>query len=498
MKPPSGTKSSSAIWILLAAIGLFYISTIRPGLDWDGDNSMYIHHAKNIVEGRSYDDTGYIVNPASPGIGPRTYPPVFPLLLTPVYWAAGLNYDLMKMVTIIFFILSLYSIYLNFKGELPTIYNFLIICLIGFNYYLWDFKDRIMSDLPFLFFTYTSMYLASRCLSINTKQWNSYFVAFLAGLFLYLSYGTRSIGIAILPAIVLSEIINTKRITAKTITIVLTFFALAFVQNLFFHAEGSEGSYLDRFFFDTANIYHNSIIYLRDFFEYFKNGYSNALNKIIFITFSIFSFLGFVIRARRFKLHEIYFTIYLTIILIWPGNQGKRLLIPLLPLYIFYFFFFFHTIEKSTLKSKRWEKAGYVVVAAIISSIFMSYGLLYHKNGMKPIKYGIHKDQSVELFNYIKNNTTKNDVIIFRKPRALALMTGRSSACYHTAENDSDLWNFFQNIGATYIVEDHFNSNFTRSFNNFIARNKKKLTLVFTNNDFNIYKIFNNGTDVSG
>ena len=352
VKTVPGSKFDYAIWILLAAIGLFFVLTIRPGLNWDGDNSMYIHHAKNIVEKIAYNDTGYIVNPSNPGIGPSTYPPVFPMLLASVYWAAGLNFYAMKVMTVVVFIFALFSIYLNFKNELPTVYNLAIIGTIGFNYYFWDFKDQILSDLPFLFFSYFCMYLVPLSLSIDTKRWESYGAAFLAGLFLYLSYGTRSIGIALLPAIVISGFVNDKKIKRQTITIFATFFVLAVVQNLFFHKDGSEGSYIDSFFLDADTIYSNFFIYLKGFYEYFQNGYSDVLNKFIFLFLTIFSFFGFIIRSRKFGIHEIFYVVYIAIILIWPENQGKRFLIPLLPLYLFYGFYFLYTVEKVVLNSE--------------------------------------------------------------------------------------------------------------------------------------------------
>ena len=76
---------------LILAIGLFYLSTIRDGHDWDGDHSMYIQHARNIVEGSDYRESGYIFNPSCPSWGPESYPPVFPLLLSPLYRLYGLN-----------------------------------------------------------------------------------------------------------------------------------------------------------------------------------------------------------------------------------------------------------------------------------------------------------------------------------------------------------------------------------------------------------------------
>jgi hypothetical protein len=76
---------------VVAMVGVFYLVTIREGHRWGGDFSMYIHHAKNIVEGIDYRDTGYIYNPFYPSLGPKTYPPVFPLLLSPIYKWFGLK-----------------------------------------------------------------------------------------------------------------------------------------------------------------------------------------------------------------------------------------------------------------------------------------------------------------------------------------------------------------------------------------------------------------------
>lgn len=59
--------------------------TIRPGQPWGDDFAMYILHAKNIASGKAYTDTGYIPNPGYAVLGPAAYPPLFPLVLSPVY-----------------------------------------------------------------------------------------------------------------------------------------------------------------------------------------------------------------------------------------------------------------------------------------------------------------------------------------------------------------------------------------------------------------------------
>ena len=62
--------------------------------------------------------------------------------------------------------------------------------IIGLNYFFWDFKDDIMSDLPFLFFTYSFFYLAEITYDEKYNLKDTILLSLANGIFLYLSYGT--------------------------------------------------------------------------------------------------------------------------------------------------------------------------------------------------------------------------------------------------------------------------------------------------------------------
>ena len=141
-------------WLLIASItitSIFYFASIRPGHNWGGDFSMYIHHTKNIVEDIPYQETGYIYNENYPALSPRYYPPIFPLLLAPVYAHSGLNLAPMKVEIILIFILFLIVYSLSFRDQTPHLYRSIAVLIIGFNPIFWDFKDNILSDFPFYF-----------------------------------------------------------------------------------------------------------------------------------------------------------------------------------------------------------------------------------------------------------------------------------------------------------------------------------------------------------
>lgn len=63
-----------------------------------GDQAQYMMHARALVEGGSYSETGYIFTRYSPYVGPTVYPPGFPLTLAPVLLLLGPNEAAMKLV----------------------------------------------------------------------------------------------------------------------------------------------------------------------------------------------------------------------------------------------------------------------------------------------------------------------------------------------------------------------------------------------------------------
>ena len=113
-------KLNTVVLSTIILVGIFHLTTIRPGHEWGGDFSMYIHHAKNIVEGNQYQNTGYIFNPSFPSLAPRSYPFIFPLLLSPVYKLFALDLMIMKIEVSLFF-LFFYLSFSSFSGK-----NFLL------------------------------------------------------------------------------------------------------------------------------------------------------------------------------------------------------------------------------------------------------------------------------------------------------------------------------------------------------------------------------------
>ena len=135
---------------LLGIIALFHVLTIRNGQGWGDDWAQYVAHAKNLAEGKPYDETGYIYNEAA-RYAPRIYPPGFPLLLAPIYALRGLDLEALKIPVIVSLIGTLImfaALATRWDGAASAL---IATALAGFHPFFRDFKNHILSDLPFAF-----------------------------------------------------------------------------------------------------------------------------------------------------------------------------------------------------------------------------------------------------------------------------------------------------------------------------------------------------------
>lgn len=472
------------LWLLAGVIllGVFYFSTIRPGHHWGDDFSMYINHAKNLAEGVDYKKTGYLYNPQLPLLGPKTYPPVFPLMLAPVYKFWGMNFGAMKSELIVIFLLSLLAIYLAFKRALTWPYLVALPGLIGLNPYLWDMKDSVISDAPFLLFVYLSIFLINRLINRADDRDRNLSDVIVVSLAVYLAYGTRSLGLLLLPSMLIVEVFKFRRLPLFAIKVICLTGVLIVAQNLFFH---SDSAYADHFHLQLSAIPRNLASYLR----WFSEIWAGDLNK--FIRFGILAMLmgltaiGYLLRLKKgLTVFEVFPILYLSPLIILPLGVEPRYLVPVMPLCLF---FAFRGLKELT----GWLGVESLAFALVVVVMLTAYAAQYRKQEYGPVREGVAKVESQQFFDFVKTKTGPDDVIIFRKPRALALFTGRKASAWHQPADDRELWNYFQQIKANYAVvgpvslepEDQ------AYLRRFIAKYPAQFEEVYSNSDFHVFKI---------
>src|SRR5208283_2771929 len=129
----SRMKNRLVVPVMAAAFGVFlfaYVAAqLTPGVHAQGtDWAMYVTHARNIVKGLPYTQSGYVFQPESTTeVGANSYPSGYPLLLAPFYAIFGLNIKIFKLLDLAFLVLSLWPAYLYARRTLPQIDCLLLI-----------------------------------------------------------------------------------------------------------------------------------------------------------------------------------------------------------------------------------------------------------------------------------------------------------------------------------------------------------------------------------
>ena len=487
--------------VIIAMVALFYLSTMRPGHQWGDDFGLYVLHARNIVNGDSYDETAYLHNPLYGLIGPRAYPPILPLALAPVYKWFGFNATVMKIAVCTFFFAVLWVLYSTYRMQLPWPYATGLIVLLGLNPYFYDFKDEIISDFPFMFFVWGALYAMQRRYHIADRNTFSGSVSYglLVGTCMYLAYGTRVIGAVLLVSLVVYELVRYKKLSWFAITALFVAGTLIAIQGTLLSNIGS--GYLDLFKQNTTrDIAHlflaNIMSYLVSLSTFLDNGHSKVIKIAFFIMVSLLAVLG--LRRRiddGISVLEVFLFLYVVALVISPV-QAFRYLFPIIPIYFLYACI--GAIEIRSLTSRAGLQYVPVILAALVA---VSYASKYVTLDYGPMQEGIARQESTELFQYIHSHTKPDDVIIFRKPRALALLTGRRVSIYpmpvqHADSSDGEAWKYFHAIGARYLVVgatawarnpiDLRDIEWERTF---AANCKQRCEAVFSNGDFQVYEL---------
>jgi 4-amino-4-deoxy-L-arabinose transferase-like glycosyltransferase len=481
--PEAGLKTdlekTTIILVLILAVGVFYTATFRRGNNPGGDFAQYILHAKNIVECRPYADTGYIYNQHYPGLGPRSYPPVLPLMLAPVYGTFGLNLTPMKILMVFFFILSLAFVAAFAWRALPFRDTLAVVLIVGMNPFFWNFKDDVVSDIPFLFFFSLFLWLTERRSEAQIKGAGPGLGGgILCGAVMALAFGTRTIGIALPLVLCISELYRSRKINLFTIVACAVFLVLAAVQGVSFPGGGS---YLDQFRGLTPGVvFHNAMLYADAMIKFWDNGSAawGFLRYPVFLAFLVPACLGYLSRLKKPGPAEWFPVVYLPMVLLWPTPQGARFLIPIFPLFLFWAFLGLERLRRSLLRNTAF---GIVLIA-----VASTYAAKYSTLNFGPIPGGMTDAKRMNCLAFIRSRSQKTDVFICDEPRFLALIAGRRATSYFIPESDAAFWNFASDVRANYLV---VGPDEPGPILGLVARHGEGLMPVYDRGGFTVYKI---------
>jgi hypothetical protein len=490
------TRKSLVLASLIVALGALHLATLRQGQEWGDDFSLYVAHARNLAEGRPYADTGYVYNRADPILSPRTYPPMFPLLLVPVYLVWGMNLTAMKIWGVLLFMALLGVLALLMRERLPFHYVIGCLTLFALNPYIWQQKDRLLSETPFMLFAYLSLVLAGRAWRQETGK-GAFFWGLAAGMAAYLAFGTRTVGVVLIPSFIVCDWLRRRRIGVGSAAMVAAFFAGVAVQKRLLAVEGS---YLDQLLFDPALYVRIALSEVRALGYFLENGYSDAARLLLFACLCALACWTYLARLRDARSGapvesgltacELFAVFNAFLLMFWPAAENeRRFLVPVLPLFFLWAAEGLHRLSAASLRCLEMP-----IAAALALAVLLSYAGWYGRMDTGPIHDGVTSPEAVALFDWVQQHTDRGDVFLFQKPRAFALYTGRHSLSHHKADDAPRLARTLREHGANHVVVYYSSpfpifQNSARLVETFIADNPSSFDQVYENRSFRVYRL---------
>ena len=218
----------------MLAITAIYVATVTPGHAFMPDDfAGYVMHAANLSVGRPYIEIHYVFNPDAISLAPaHGYPPIYPMILAPVYKMSGLNLRPLKIITVLCFAVFMIAFSRLFEETIPQWAIAVLIFLLGLNIAFWEHRDYLMSEFPYLMFSFCALLVAEKAYkTLDPRSWRVS-DALLLSLLLYATYGTRTIGVVMLPALVAADIWKFRRPSRFLIVVVIFTLSFIFLQNI--------------------------------------------------------------------------------------------------------------------------------------------------------------------------------------------------------------------------------------------------------------------------
>ena len=425
-------RNKILIGIIIASL-LIGAGTLRRGHEWGDDFAWYILQAKSFFNGTVDEfmkQSEFTNTQSSAIIGPLAYPWGYPLILIPVYALKEISPLGMKLPGLFFYAGFLTCFYILTKNRLTRTESLIIVSLFAFNPLLIQFEDQILSDIPFLFFSTLALTLMTQ------ENKNSWVQNSLIGMVIFLTTFIRTTGVLLLVAFLIVESFNlqkrikdrnaTKQILLKMFTVCFTFGLMWAFKSLIF--PNGEGSYFSQY---TGLSLEKIRVFAYSYFNVFSTffGQTNSWKYLYYVLVPFF-LLGAWARRKQ-ESFFIYFTVlWMAVHITWPYWQGPRFIFPILPIYIYFTFWGVKTAI--TRLPAKYQIAGinlHYGLWILVAGIFLfttSANALTNLQGNRAIG-GPFDPFSIEMYDYIKEKTPTDSVIVFFKPRVMVLMTGHNA-----------------------------------------------------------------------
>ena len=499
----SSGHALAVLLIILLTAGLLAFFSLQSGHDWGGDFALYLRQANSLLDGSSElllaQNTYAMENssvgpPSNPQIGPHLYPWGFPLLLLPLVASTGYSLIAVKGYLILFFLLALLVNYYLFVPRLGRAYSLMLTALLAFNPFLLTFSDIIVSDIPFLFFSLLSLLFVEKTLGYRPYFVNKTVTYLLTGFLLFFSFLIRTNGIVLLGVLGVGHLIKWGRpllqqqllpLLRKEWKELLPYGAFAFFLLLakVTLPSGSGSHLLFLKAITPGKLAWNLMYYIELPADFFRGVLFPMLLYGITVPFLV---LGIWRRIRMLPdgLYLVFCAASMIIFVLWPPVQGLRFIFPLLPFYLYFVFKGLQEVQTAFWKAGSESPVRWVPVFSLVLGGLFLFGSLKAVTENFPerrMAEGPYTEASQEMLSVLKKETTREDVIVFFKPRVLSFLLDRQSLrVTRLAELEAgkgDYLLYYKPVNFGQLLEEEYSA-----FHN-------QLRPVFENEEYSLYNL---------
>ncbi len=491
-------KSEWNVYLILCplfCLPLFFIN-VKDSHDWGDDFAQYILQAKNIVEKKPQTETGYIYDKTLAVVAPPAYPAGFPLMLAVVYAWKGNSIGAFSYLITLFLFLLCIALFLFFRNYFSGLASFLLVLIFAYNPWTVNCKMEILSDIPFSFFllTTTLLYLNGR---------NSFLHYVLTGIACGITLSIRGVGLVFLMAFIFhttylilrqikkggTAVPQFKNLIAVTGTALGVYFLLNYVL-----VKVPTGTFLEFYSAPYKNkpvgdvVVQNLNYYVAVFEQYFNPWvddwkFVTLVSKSFALVLLLIGLLYSLLHKRSFL--EVLVVTYILLFIFYPYSYGGfRFILPLIPFLLYYMAIGLMQVKINIPVSRT--------ILIVTGGLFVL--LLYKTEVNKILESGntiLHGPQersSTETFQFIRQHIPEVAIIVFSKPKALALYTGRRTFSTLANQPSSEVKNMLNRLHAEYLLLNDDADLHDESLQNYMKENQNEVHLLWNNDQFFLYK----------
>jgi len=445
---------SIVLLVLSIVIGIYCFD---KKLYISGDNVEFIELGKSIAGGK-----GLSGNPK--------YPFGFPLLLALTQMLFNQSLLAQKVLVLLMYISSSVLVFLIFKRFIGERWAFLVTFLSVTNPFVIEFSHYVMSEIPFLFFSFLGIYLFEIFKDKSLKSWQIYIaILAVAGV-----YYVRSIGIALIGAAICYYFL--KKEWKKGLIISGLFFILWIPWYIRGKTVSAGGSYFNQFLYrdpyrpelgyiDFTAFIERLVLNLKTYFfveipygiipYHFRTSMVNGGILPLFLGIILAGiFMAGLIWAflNRQYLLSVYGIFYLAVVMVWPEVwRGARFIIPIIPIFVFFTAYFLYKLYKIS-----YNKVNKNLIYGLLVSVALLLLLITFKNIYS--YRGLMKNYPPEWANYFKaaewarDNTPKDCIIADRKAGLFGTVSLRRCTGFPSTTDRKVIIKYFYDSNVDFVV----------------------------------------------